>query len=297
MSMDSFNEILLFVVSVIATFVSANTHFKPLQKSLIMIGCFVLVILILLWKNQGEINNSIIFYGLVFLALSIAIYFFMAKSDLYSRRKIDKKVINLTKLADPKREIKLFGGDLDFLGNVDDNTIFKNKQYQQLKEMNFRKIRILCFEPTNDSDKLRIGCLLETFKNNIQIKFFEDSNCMNCPEEIKSRNNCSSLKVKPTQRHAFHKQSPYSRNPCNNPDLLIRGRIIENGNGAESISITITYESKKKYILKQYCNKDKECDLYFLLWCVWWEKCEKHSDIQDECKKRYKEWISKNGGK
>ncbi len=291
MNLDNFNEILLFVVSIVATFVSANSNLKPLQKSLIMIACFVTVVLILLWRNQGNIDSSLIFYGLSFIVLAICIYFFTTKSDLHSRKKIDKKIINFTKLADPKREIKLFGGDLDFLGNVEDGTILRNKQYLQLKDMDFRKIRILCFEPKTDNDKLRIGCLLKTFNNNVQIKFFEDSNCLNCTEEIKNRNNCSSLGITQKNKNTFHKKSPYSNSPCNNPDLLIRGRIIENGNGAESISITITYESKKKYILKRYNNKDKECDLYFLLWSVWWEKCKGHSNIQTECRKKYEDWM------
>jgi hypothetical protein len=290
--MGNFNEILFCVVSVIATFVSANTNLKPFYKSLIMVGCFGVVFFILLWKNQGEIDYSIIVCGLIFLILAIAIYFFTEKSDLHSRKKIDKKIINFTKLADPKREIKLFGGDLDFLGDIEDNTIFKNKQYQQLKNMDFRKIRILCFEPKNDKDKLRIGCLLDTFNNNIQIKFFEDSNCMNCTDEIKNKNHCSSLDFKVNDKNTFHKRSPYSNHPCNNPDLLIRGRIIENGSGAEYISITITYESKRKYIFKMYSNQNKEFDLYFLLWNVWWEKCKEYSNIQVECKKKYKDWLN-----
>ncbi|ATR93400.1 hypothetical protein [Porphyromonas gingivalis] len=281
--------IVLFAVSIIATFVSTRGDYSPLTKTGVMLVSFVVAYIVLYLING--ISLVFVISTIVFLVLSGLIYFFSRRADLLDRNEINKKILDLTNLADPNREIRLFGGDLDFLGNVDDRSIFNNEQYKQLKEKRFRNIQALCLEPRDESDKLRIGCLLGTFGNSIEIKFYEKLECNECKEYQKSR----SLKLPETRRSPISSLCCKFRNSCYNPDLLIRGRLFKDGNDSEYACITITYISKEKYIFKQYRGIDKECNLYFLLWEVWWKKCKCNTDIESECRKKYQAWWSRCG--
>lgn len=291
--MDNFNEILFFVVSIIATFISSNSSFKPLHKSLIIAGCLTLAFLILLWKNNGIVDLTILFSGLLFLTLTICIYYFTAKSDLRSRKKINQEIINFTKLADTKQEIRLFGGDLNFFGNVIDNSILNNEQFLQLKEMDFHKIRVLCIQPNNEEDKLRLGFLQHEFGNKIQIKFFNDLECKNCTLTIQKENKCNKRTINEEENKKYMSDNannlPYRNNPCYCPDPSIRGRIItKSNNNANSLSVVIKFKAGEKYIFKQYNSEDKECNLYLLLWSVWWGKCKEDKNILKVCMNEYK---------
>jgi len=286
----SFKEFLFFVGSVIATFVSANNNLKPLHKTGIIAIFFVAALIYPLLKNN-VLSTSFIIYGILFVIFSFFIYYISAKSDFRNRKRIDKEIINFTKQADTKKEIDMFGGDLDFFGDVDDDSIQKNEQYKQLVNLKFRKIKILCLKPSTSKDELRIGFLPKNFGNNIKIKFFDELNCENCPEEVRKTNDCSVENIKNTDKKQFHRKQPFCKNPCNNPDLSIRGRIItKSSNAADSVSVTIKYESGKKYIFKKYNSEDKECSLYLMLWEVWWNKCSEYLNIQNKCREEYEKF-------
>lgn len=117
--------------------------------------------------NTDEIYAS---FACIASGILLIIYTLTTKQTAlqYTLKDLNPIVNNFTNNAD-HQEIKLFGGDLNFFGNIilmDDNI-----QYKALKEKNFNKVSILCEEPQNDQTRIRYGKLLSEL-NGIQIKFY-----------------------------------------------------------------------------------------------------------------------------
>jgi hypothetical protein len=94
---------------------------------------------------------------------------YLVVKDFYKTSELDPIVNNFTALAN-KDEIKLFGGDLNFLGN-NPQDMDKHPQYIHLKSMDFRRVLILCALPDNSIQKIRYGKILYDFKG-AKLKFY-----------------------------------------------------------------------------------------------------------------------------
>lgn len=94
------------------------------------------------------------------------------EGDILNRHKLSEKLKEFTKDA-KKEEISLWGGDLDFLGNSEEE-INQSDQYTQLK--GFSNINILCNrpDPKNETDKVRFGKILNDFQQKVVFKFYHD---------------------------------------------------------------------------------------------------------------------------
>ncbi len=93
----------------------------------------------------------------------------MKVKDTYNTPQLDPIVNDFTSSADTS-EIKLFGGDLNFLGNSP-NEIDKNAQYSHLRSMTFRRVLILCEEPVSLIQMIRYGKILDEV-NGSELRFY-----------------------------------------------------------------------------------------------------------------------------
>jgi len=104
---------------------------------------------------------------------SVALYFFTKKhlvfKDIYTTKELDPIVNKFTSNAD-KSEIKLFGGDLSFLGNSP-GEIDINDQYTHLRSMAFTKVSILCETPGTQIQRMRYGKILYDMQE-IELRFY-----------------------------------------------------------------------------------------------------------------------------
>ncbi|MBP8192046.1 MAG: hypothetical protein KAX69_00475 [Chitinophagales bacterium] len=104
------------------------------------------------------------------IILFISTKFYLVKKYVFTVPELNPIVNTFTSSAD-KNEIKLFGGDLNFLGNST-SEIDNNVQYTLLKSLNFKKISIICEEPNDPSTRLRYGKILSEMPNT-EIKFYD----------------------------------------------------------------------------------------------------------------------------
>lgn len=160
---------------------------------------------------------------LVFSLIIWAIFCFVGikllrEKEIVSRKKIGKMIERFTATANPNKDVCIFAGDIDFFGEVIEESTYKdtkankkhpfsklvektrkkrifkkidiknNSQFKQLKNSKFRSICILCAKPLprEDSvrddyqkDRIRIGFLKEALGERVQFKFFNED-CDNC---------------------------------------------------------------------------------------------------------------------
>jgi hypothetical protein len=300
---------LLMTVSVLATFLSANTKISKIRKSGYIFCVFLT--LIILTKFIYNIVNVQFTFAIVLLMISSLIYYFIiTSSDVISRSKIDKMIQKFTTQALWNKDIKLFGGDLNFFGNVKSNTIIRNKQLLQLINMKFTNIKVLCIKPNgiinDEEDMLRLGFLVKTFNDKIKIKFFIDKKCDSCDKKDKCLicnvcNECDDPNCTVQEKCRYMNgiiQCPmlkYKELCCYCPDLDIRGRLITNSSsGSESAAIFIKHEAGKSYRIREYNSEDKECRMYSDIWEIWWERCEDNEKFLEQCKTMYSEYTNTN---
>ncbi len=88
----------------------------------------------------------------------------------YTTAQLNPKVIKFTEDA-KKNVLKLFAGDLNFLGNTP-TEMDSNGQYLQLKSMKFDQIEILCEKPEGLTTKARYGKILLDFNNTVTFKHY-----------------------------------------------------------------------------------------------------------------------------
>ncbi len=297
-------NLLLLTVSVVATFLSANTQSSIIKKSIIIFIVFTALLIFI--KLMYGISAIQFLIELLLLIISFVLYYIVINSsNRVSRRKIDKMIRTFTQQAECHKDIKLFGGDLDFLGNVEDGSINNNKQLIQLVTMKFNSIKVLCRKPIkNKDDILRIGFLADKFESKIMIKFFINKKCDDChKEECFLCKVCEECDVSPcaikkkcniiTGQTSCPILVKYKKLSCNNPDLDIRGRIITKSiSGSEIIAIFNKIVAGKRYLIREYNSEDKECRIYTDIWEIWWERCETDDKFIEECKSKYLDYKS-----
>lgn len=122
--------------------------------------------------NEIELVGYIITFILIIMGIIILFFTFkhLDKKHIYRTSELAPIINDFTSNAD-HNEIKLFGGDLSFFGESI-TEINKNLQYIFLRDKNFRKILILCEEPTNNSTRIRYGKILEELSGS-ELKFYE----------------------------------------------------------------------------------------------------------------------------
>ncbi len=294
-------NILLMTVSVVATFLSANTQLSKIKKIVFIVILFT--VLLTFTTIIYSISSKQFFVALLLLIGAFVLnYVVITSSNRVSRRKIDKMIRTFTQQAECHKDIKLFGGDLDFLGNIEDGSINNNKQLIQLESMKFNSIKVLCKKPiiNNEDDILRIGFLADKFKSKIMIRFFIDNKCDDCchKEECFYCKVCEKCAVSPcsikkkcniiTGQTSCPTLVKYKKLSCNNPDIDIRGRIItKSSSGSEIVAIFNKIVAGKRYLIREYNSEDKECRIYTDIWKIWWERCEIDNKFIEECKSKY----------
>lgn len=305
------NALIMFI-GIFASFLSASV-----KKKIQIGGLAVLAVVfnILTWVVYE--NKDLLCWTIILTVIWIAVCFVIIwNKEIVSRKRIDRMIRKFTGEADQSKPICIFGGDLDFFGDVVIeptrwDKVFKrnriisfNKQYNQLKNVGFHEIDVLSVKPDSDSERdkktrIRIGFLRENLKGNIKIKFFEEKECNSCPERETcfACNVCQTCpegkKCKRMVMQSCEKLKEEFSNRCYNPDTQLRGRIAKKKrNGSTSAAIVTTYKSRKSYILKEYSSNTKECTIYQNIWGVWWKKCKTDKDFINRCVNEYRNFVN-----
>lgn len=288
----------------VATFLSGYTTISNFAKFVWLIVLTVLEDRLLYLFYGYGLLAPILVTSLIFIIIC-ALIILKKEKDTVGRIRLDILIRKFTKNADTNSPIKIFGGDLNFFGKVADrkNSVYKNKQYNQIKKMGFRNIQILCRKPKyeykeDEGEKLLIGLLLTELQEKVSIRFYNDTECYECDtidctileicNECEKSDDCAKPKV------SCDKFKNKLKNYCYNPDLDIRGRIVtKSKTGAEMGIITIKDNPGKTYILKVYNADTKECTMYKQIWNVWWGRGNEDEKLLHKCKKYYGNY--KNG--
>lgn len=259
---------------------------------------------------------DIIVLAIILSAVWCLLSLLVFKREEVSRRKIGKLIVNFTETADKDMPICIFGGDLNFFGNYIpprkksekrhslNDDIETNEQFTQILKKGFREIKILGVKPYADTDddvatRIRIGYIVSKLGKKVNIKFFENHLCKDCTKLSEciacSCNDCTQKGVCTKAQRDCDKLKKYCQNYCFNPDTTLRGRIVTNKDShSNCVAIATTKESGKKYILREYSAVAKECQLYQVIWEVWWSKCESDTAFLERCKKEYEEYRDLN---
>lgn len=141
---------------------------------LLILGSFV--VFVIYWeelKNTPEdkyfelsVLVSSIILGVILLLTSKKYLF---EQNIYKSSELDPKVNTFTEDAD-KKEIKLFGGDLNFLGEYPPD-LDVNNQYIHLRAMRFQKVLILCEFPKSRTQEMRYGKILSDITG-AELRFY-----------------------------------------------------------------------------------------------------------------------------
>lgn len=285
---------------------------KPYHITLtVTVAIIFNVIVGLCYQSLGIIVLAVIL-SVIWCLLSL----FVFKREEVSRRKIGKLIVNFTETADKDMPICIFGGDLNFFGNYipprkkiegnysSNDDIETNEQFTQILKKGFREIKILGVKPYTDTDddvatRIRIGYIVSKLGEKVHIKFFENHLCKDCSKLSEciacNCNNCTQKDVCNKMRKGCDKLKKYCQNYCYNPDTTLRGRIVTNKDShSNCVAIATTKESGKKYILREYSAVAKECQLYQVIWEVWWSKCDYDNAFIEQCKKEYEAYRDGN---
>lgn len=305
----------IMLIGIFASFLSAST-----KKKIQILGLIFLAIAFNIFTWLVYTKKEILYWTIGVTAIWIvACILLLWSKEIVSRKKIDKMIRKFTANADRYKPICIFGGDLDFFGEVvtdlktterffqRNKCIDSNKQYNQIKTMGFKNVQILSIKPDGDSEKdrktrIRIGFLKENLKSTLQIKFFEEKECSSCLE----RDTClmcevcqkcpEEIKCKRVENPICDKLNKVCQNRCYNPDTQLRGRIVNNkSDGSISAAIVTTYKAGKSYILKEYSSNTKECTIYQNIWNVWWKKCKIDEELIAQCVDEYKHFVDIEG--
>lgn len=319
-------SILTMVMGIYAGFISSfkRNWLRILITSLLTLAFTAYIWMLCYFKNESYpvlCGIMVSIFAFIFILLCILIF---KPKDIVGRRKLGKIIMDLTEDADVKSPICIFGGDLDFFGNVKkqvqtdkrwshnilhfftqdyNSNIETNKQMQQIIKMGFNQVQILCSKPKLKKDKyvdmrLRYGYIAKKLGEQVKFKFIQDDDsisdlsickCTNCTYKNKCKRpggKCSRLEG-------------LARKLTHNPDTKLRGRIIEHPDtNAKDIILTTTIKRKKKYRIREYGlankkDKDKlDWKLYEKIWNVWWERCSEDENLIQQCIEEYEKLIN-----
>jgi hypothetical protein len=126
------------------------------------------------WKELNQFDVGVLIAGVILSALLwIATNRFLFFKNIFRTAELDPIVNKFTSNAD-KSDIKLFGGDLNFLGNSP-SEIDTNRQYTHLRSLSFKKVSILCETPHTQIQKIRYGKILYELPY-VELRFYEPEN-------------------------------------------------------------------------------------------------------------------------
>lgn len=289
-------------------------------------AALAVVFILVVHFAYGKRAITIIAIAASFVWLISSFLVFEKDRDAIRRHRLEKEIIRFTNNADREQPLCIFGGDLDFFGDVyppieepmgwekklcqhinaffkKRNDIEKNKQYKQIKQDShgdcFSDIRILSIKPEGNTEKhkrarRRLGFLATQFGKTLKVKFFDEGQGDLCQGESKCRK-CTSC---PDATNCTHRIDTCEQlvSCCKdkryNPDMKLRGRLIQKKNDdSMSAVIVSTFKPHAQYILKEYNNSTKEFSMYEKIWSVWWKKCSEDEEFIESCKKEYEEFI------
>jgi len=126
---------------------------------------------IIYWNELESFDIGVLIAGIIISTLLwMATNKFLFFKNIFKTTELDPIVNKFTSNAD-KNEIKLFGGDLNFLGNSP-SEIDNNKQYTHLRSLAFKKVSILCEIPHTQIQKIRYGKILYELPY-AELRFYE----------------------------------------------------------------------------------------------------------------------------
>lgn len=288
------------------------TFKKPYQTTLTIIVAIVFNVIVVLCYQSFGIFVLAAILSVAWCLLSLLVF----EREEVSRREIGKLIVDFTETADKDMPICIFGGDLNFFGNYipprkkiertysSNDDIETNEQFTQIQKKGFREIKILGVKPYADTDddvltRIRIGYIVSKLGKKVHIKFFENHLCKDCSKFNDciscNCNNCTQKGICNKAQRDCDKLKKYCQNYCYNPDTTLRGRIVTNKDShSKCVAIATTKESGKKYILREYSAVAKECQLYQIIWDVWWSKCESDEAFINRCKEEYEAYRDQN---
>ncbi len=308
------NNFIMTIATMIVGIVAG--WFPTLKKSrqilFTIVTAVVFIIIVALCSQSLGISVLAITLSVIWCLVSLLVF----KKEEVSRQKIGKLIVNFTETADKNMPICIFGGDLNFFGNYIpprkkigrklplNDDIETNEQFTQILKKGFREIKILGVKPYADTDddvatRIRIGYIVTILGEKVRIKFFENHLCKDCEKFNEciscSCNNCEQKDICNKAQRDCDKLKKYCQNFCYNPDTTLRGRIVTNNDSKSNcVAIATTKESGKKYILREYSAVAKECQLYQVIWEVWWSKCDFDDAFIEQCKKEYEAYRDEN---
>lgn len=302
----------IMIIGIVTGLLSASD-----KKNVQIWGNVILAIIYVLLTHFIYQNLILTKWTFVLASAWVCVWILLVwKREIISRSRLDKMIRKFTAKADYCATLCIFGGDLDFFGNVskpksmpngkvkyERNDIRRNKQFLQLKAMKFHTIHILCLRPVDLETRLRIGFLKQTLGDTIAIKFVEEKECSDCTERSSCLacslcNDCPEDKgCKRVAVSVCNKLASRSQYSCYNPDTKLRGRIARlKGTGATSVAIVTTQIPGKSYFLNEYSSNTKECTIYQTVWNVWWKKCKGDQPLVTQCQEEYIEFSNSNNG-
>lgn len=253
------------LISVVATFLSANP--KVRSKWIILFINISSLSVIFAYGIIGRFYqfNYFLYFIIsgILLLFTIFVSFYVYRNYTFSKKRAGKMMIQFTNNIGSCDTIRLFCGDLSFLGDISDDSIKSNAQYHQLEQLVKKKacrIQIICHKVDNEEFILRLGFLQENLKG-LRVKFYD---------------NCKAHKT--NLKHY-------------NPDINLRGRIITSKSGIDYIILTgITNDDNSLYKPVIYNRASSSGNLYIKLWDIWWEKTEEDCQFLQMCRTMYDEY-------
>ena len=235
------------LISVVATFLSANP--KVRSKWIILFTNISSLSVIFAYGIIGRFYqfNYFLYFIIsgILLLFTIFVSFYVYRNYTFSKKRAGKMMIQFTNNIGSCDTIRLFCGDLSFLGDISDDSIKSNAQYHQLEQLVKKKacrIQIICHKVDNEEFILRLGLLQKNLKG-LRVKFYD--NCKAHNTNLKHYN----------------------------PDINLRGRIITSKSGIDYIILTgITNDDNSLYKPVIYNRASSSGNLYIKLWDIWWEK-------------------------
>lgn len=288
------------------------TFKKACQRKYTIIAAIVFDVIVGLCYQSWCIFAIAIVFSVIWCLLSLIVF----NREEISRKKICKLIIDFTENADKDQPICIFGGDVNFFGDYippriklsktfsKNDDIATNEQFTQILNKGFREIKILAVKPYSDTDsdvatRIRIGYIINKLGEKVQIKFYSNDICKNCENFYDciacNCDNCMHEGVCDKSNKDCEKLKKYCQYFCYNPETTLRGRIVTNKDThSKCVAIATTKDAGKKYILREYSAVAKECQLYQVIWEVWWSKCEYDNAFLDQCMQEYEEYKDEN---
>lgn len=183
--------VITIITTVIGIIAGAACSFKSrfwrnftIISSAVIFNVFMLLRTIFISESVWFLGFSIV----IWIVLCLVAIFLLHSREIVSRKKIGKMIEKFTSTANPKKDVCIFAGDIDFFGeviesselpkteqiaqknlfyqlneiikgrkvkrSVDKKNIENNSQFKQLKDPKFRSICILCVKPLPQKDNV-----------------------------------------------------------------------------------------------------------------------------------------------